>query len=231
MYTSVIIPAAGFGERMGSTIGKQFLLLRGKPIIIHTIEQFQRADDIDEIIVVTREESFALLNAMIGGYDLSKVRPLVKGGERRQDSVANGLLSVDERCDIVLVHDAVRPFIAQKTISQVVGAARSFGASIVAVRSKDTIKQIGIDGRVEKTLDRSLLWNVQTPQAFQCSVLRDAFAFAVSRCADVTDDSSLVEQFGIAPVVIEGSYDNIKITTPDDLLIGELLALRYGASK
>ena len=227
MYTSVIIPAAGFGERMGSAIGKQFLLLNGRPIIVHTLAQFQRAAVIDEIIVVTREESFPMLETLIAEAGLSKVRRLVKGGERRQDSVANGLAAVNESCDIVLVHDAVRPFIAQAAIAQVVDAAAAFGAAIVAVRAKDTMKQAGSDGRVEKTLDRSFLWNVQTPQAFRLSILREAYALAASHTAAATDDSSLVEQLGIAPVIVEGSYDNIKITTPEDLLVGELLAARY----
>ena len=227
MFTSVIIPAAGFGERMGSAIGKQFLSLDGKPIIVHTIGQFQRAAVIDEIVVVTREESFSLLEKIIAEFGLTKVRPLVQGGARRQDSVANGLLALDSRCDIVLVHDAVRPFIAQATIAQAVDAAKFFGAAIVAVRAKDTIKQAGTDGRVERTLDRSFLWNVQTPQAFQRTVLADAYARAAAEHVAATDDSSLVERLGIAPVIVEGSYENIKITTPEDLLIGELLAKRY----
>jgi 2-C-methyl-D-erythritol 4-phosphate cytidylyltransferase len=226
MFTSVIIPAAGFGERMGSAIGKQFLSLNGRPIIVHTIEQFQRAAVIDEIIVVTREESFGMLETIIADFALTKVRPLVKGGARRQDSVALGLSAVDHRCEVVLVHDAVRPFISQTAIAQAVDAAKFFGAAIVAVRAKDTIKQSGTDGRVEKTLDRSFLWNVQTPQAFQLAVLRDAYALAAERQIAATDDSSLVELLGIAPVIVEGSYDNIKITTPDDLLVGELLAQR-----
>ncbi len=227
MSTSVIIPAAGFGERMGAAIGKQFLSLAGKPIIVHTIEQFQRSAAIDEIVIAAREESFATLRTIIDGFGLTKVRPLVKGGVRRQDSVANALAALDTGCDIVLVHDAVRPFISQETIAQAVDAARFFGAAIVAVRAKDTIKQAGTDGRVERTLDRSFLWNVQTPQAFQLSVLRDAYARAASDGVAATDDSSLVERIGIAPVIVEGSYDNIKITTPEDLLLGELLAKQY----
>jgi 2-C-methyl-D-erythritol 4-phosphate cytidylyltransferase len=227
MYTSVIIPAAGVGERMGSAIGKQFLSLNGRPIIVHTIAQFQQSPVIDEIIVVTREDSFAMLEKIIADFTLTKVRPLVKGGARRQDSVAHGLSAVDDRCDIVLVHDAVRPFIALSTIAQAVDAAKYFGAAIVAVRAKDTIKQSGTDGRVERTLDRSFLWNVQTPQAFQRSILRDAYALAAADQFSATDDSSLVERLGVAPVIVEGSYDNIKITTPEDLLVGELLAHRY----
>ncbi len=227
MYTSVIIPAAGFGERMGSAIGKQFLVLNGEPIIVHTLRQFQRADVIDEIIVVTREESFAMLGQLIANGGLTKVRPLMKGGRTRQDSVCNGLSAVNERCDIVLVHDAVRPFIAREVIAQAAEAAAVSGAAIVAVRAKDTMKLAGPDGRVEKTLDRAFLWNVQTPQAFRLSILRDAYALAASRNTAATDDSSLVEQLGIAPVIIEGSYDNIKITTPEDLLVAELLAPRF----
>jgi 2-C-methyl-D-erythritol 4-phosphate cytidylyltransferase len=227
MHTSVIIPAAGIGERMGSAIGKQFLSIKGTPIIVHTLRCFQQSAAIDEIVIVTREDSFALLEELLSQSGLTKVRPLVKGGARRQDSVANGLRAVSAGTEIVLVHDAVRPFILQSTITQVTDAARHFGAAIAAVRAKDTIKQAGTDGRVALTLDRSFLWNVQTPQAFRLDILRRAYELAERDGRSATDDSSLVEALGIAPVIVEASYDNIKITTPDDLLLGELLAERY----
>lgn len=228
MHTSVIIPAAGFGERMGSAIGKQFLSIDQVPIIIRTIACFQRSRLVDEIIIVTREDSFALLEELISSFALSKVRPLVKGGARRQDSVALGLRTVADASDgIVCVHDAVRPFILDATITQVIEAAGHFGAAIAAVKAKDTIKQSGSDGRVQQTLDRSTLWNVQTPQAFRTSILREAYAQAERSGRTATDDSFLVESIGIAPVIVESSYDNIKITTPDDLLLGQLLAPRY----
>ncbi|MGE5315001.1 MAG: 2-C-methyl-D-erythritol 4-phosphate cytidylyltransferase [Acidobacteriota bacterium] len=226
MHTSVIIPAAGIGERMGSAIGKQFLSIKGTPIIIHTLRCFQASDAIDEIIIVTREESFAMLETLLAEASLSKVRPLVKGGARRQDSVAHGLAAVAPSTEIVLVHDAVRPFVRASTIAQVADAARHFGAAIAAVRAKDTIKQAGTDGRVAATLDRSLLWNVQTPQGFRTELLREAYARALEENFDATDDSMLVERLGIHPVIVEASYENIKITTPDDLLLGELLAER-----
>jgi 2-C-methyl-D-erythritol 4-phosphate cytidylyltransferase len=227
MYTSVIIPAAGFGERMGSAVGKQFLSIKGAPIIIHTLRCFQQSAAVDEIVIVTRSESFELLASLLADAGLSKVRPLVEGGARRQDSVANGLRAISADAEIVLVHDAVRPFLLQSTITQVIDAARISGAAIAAVRAKDTIKQAGPDGRVAQTLDRSLLWNVQTPQAFQASILRTAYERANADGVQATDDSSLVERLGIAPVIVEASYDNIKITTPEDLLLGELLAARY----
>lgn len=227
MNVSVIIPAAGFGERMGATIGKQFLLLDGKPILVHTIERFQYCEMVDEIIVSTQRSSFSLIDDIKRQYGLSKLRPPVEGGERRQDSVANALRSADARTGIILIHDAVRPFVHQKEIIQSIETAKYFGASIVAVRAKDTMKLASTDGRVEKTLNRSSLWNVQTPQTFQRQIVLDAYANAEKSNITATDDSYLVEQLGISPIIVEGSYDNIKITTPDDLLLAEMLSKRF----
>jgi 2-C-methyl-D-erythritol 4-phosphate cytidylyltransferase len=227
MFVSAIIPAAGFGERMGATISKQFLLLSGKPILVHTLERFQQCSAVDEIIVATQPTSLSLLREVKEKYSLTKLKSPVEGGERRQHSVANALRGVDEKADIVIVHDAVRPFVHLKEILQSVETARYFGASIVAVRAKDTMKQASTDGRVEKTLNRSSLWSVQTPQTFQKKILLDAYQFAEKNNIVATDDSFLAEQIGISPIIIEGSYDNIKITTPDDLLLAELLVKRF----
>ena len=212
MFVSVIIPAAGFGERMGATIGKQFLLLNGKPILVHTLERFQACVAVNEIIVATQKSSFSLI-----------------GGLRRQDSIANALRTIDAKADIISVHDAVRPFVHLKEITQSIETAKYFGASIVAVRAKDTMKQAATDGRVEKTLNRSSLWSVQTPQTFQRKILIDAYEFAAKNNITATDDSFLAEQMGVSPIIVEGSYENIKITTPDDLLLAELLVKRFVA--
>ncbi len=227
MFTSVIIPAAGFGERMGATIGKQFLLLNEKPILVHTLERFEQCAEIHEIIVATQRSSFSIIEEMKKKYSLTKLRSPVEGGERRQDSIANALKLVDPSAEMVSVHDAVRPFVHLKEISQSIETARYFGASIVAVRAKDTIKQASTDGRVEKTLNRSSLWSVQTPQTFQRQILLDAYEFAAKNNITATDDSYLVERIGISPIIVEGSYENIKITTPDDLLLAELLLQRF----
>jgi len=229
MFVSVIIPAAGFGERMGATIGKQFLLLDGKPILVHTLERFQACEAVDEVIVVTQKTSFALIDEVKQKYNLTKLKLPVEGGLRRQDSIANALKTVDTRVEIVSVHDAVRPFVHLREITQSIETAKYFGASIVAVRAKDTIKQAATDGRVERTLNRSSLWSVQTPQTFQKKILCDAYEFAVKNNITATDDSFLAEQIGVSPIIVEGSYENIKITTPDDLLLAELLLKRFVA--
>lgn len=227
MGVSVIIPAAGFGERMGATIGKQFLLLDGKPVLVHTLERFQQCGMVDEIIVSTQRSSFTLIEEITAQYALTKLRPPVEGGQRRQDSIANALRSIDAQSDIIVVHDAVRPFVHIKEINQSIETAKYFGASIVAVRAKDTMKQASTDGRVEKTLNRSSLWSVQTPQTFQRQILIDAYANAEKLNITATDDSYLVEQLGVSPIIVEGSYENIKITTPDDLLLAEMLSQRF----
>ena len=227
MSVSVIIPAAGFGERMGAAIGKQFLLLAERPILVHTLERFQQSPDIDEIIVATQRSSFTIIEEMQRKYSLTKLRPPVEGGERRQDSIARALNAVDPSAEIIAVHDAVRPFVHLKEISQSIETARYFGASIVAVRAKDTMKLASTDGRVERTLNRSSLWSVQTPQTFQRKILFDAYANAAANDITATDDSYLAERIGISPIIVEGSYENIKITTPDDLLLAELLLKRF----
>lgn len=227
MFTSVIIPAAGFGERMGSTIGKQFLMLNEKPILVHTLERFEQCDMVNEIIVATQKDSFDFIVELKKKFSLKKLRSPVEGGKRRQDSIANAIKVVDDRAEIISVHDAVRPFVHLKEITQSIETAIYFGASIIAVRAKDTMKQATTDGRVEKTLNRSSLWGVQTPQTFQRKILIDAYEFAEKNNITATDDSYLVEQMGISPIIIEGSYENIKITTPDDLLLAELLLKRF----
>ncbi len=223
----MIIPAAGFGERMGATIGKQFLLLKEKPILAHTLERFERCDAVHEIIVATQRSSFGVIENIKATYGFSKVRPPVEGGERRQDSVAHGLAAVSPEATIIIVHDAVRPFVQDKAITQSIETAEYYGASIVAVRAKDTMKLASTDGRVERTLNRSSLWSVQTPQTFRRKVLEDAYAFSRENNLVATDDSFLVEQTGVSPIIVEGSYENIKITTPDDLLLAELLLKRF----
>lgn len=227
MFISVIIPAAGFGERMGAPVSKQFLTLRGKPIIVHTLERFQRCEKIDEIIIAARRSAFQQIEFLAHEFHLTKVRPLVEGGQRRQDSVANALSCVDKQADLVAVHDAVRPFIHKNILLSAIEKAVEHSASVVAVRAKDTIKLGNNHAVVEKTLDRSSVWIVQTPQIFRKEVLVRAYEQAKSNNVEATDDSSLVEQMGIQPVLVEGSYDNIKITTPDDLEFAEVLMRRF----
>ena len=223
----MIIPAAGFGERMGATISKQFLMLNGKPVLAHTLERFQQCEEVQEIIVATQKNSFPFLEEIRTTYALSKMRTPIEGGARRQDSIYNAMKVVDPRSEIIAVHDAVRPLVHIKEIVQSIETAKYYGASIVAVRAKDTIKKAATDGRVEETLNRSSLWSAQTPQTFRRKILFDAYEHAAENGITATDDSFLVEKIGIFPIIVEGSYENIKITTPDDLLLAELLLKRF----
>ena len=227
MFTSVIIPAAGAGERMGTPVSKQFLLLQGKPILVRTIERFQACTAIDEIIVAIHSSSRQQVELLVREYRLSKVSKIVEGGRRRQDSVWNAIQHIDPRAEIVIVHDAVRPFIQQKLILASIDKALSDSAAVVAVRAKDTIKAGNDQGRFERTLDRSVLWMAQTPQTFRKQVLIDAYVHAGRENIEGTDDASFVERLNIRPAIVEGSFDNIKITTPDDLEFAEVLARRF----
>ncbi len=227
MFTSVIIPAAGFGERMGAAVSKQFLSLHGKPILVYTLERFQLCTVVDEIIVAAQPATHAQIEFLISEFHLSKVSKIVEGGRRRQDSVNNALRHVSPRSDIVVIHDGVRPFIQQKVILESIEQAKMFSASVVAVRVKDTVKVGNEEGRFEKTLDRSVLWMAQTPQTFQKQLLLDAYEKANRENIEATDDASLVELLNVHPTIVQGSFDNIKITTPDDLDFANLIARRF----
>ncbi len=227
MFTSVIIPAAGFGERMGAPVSKQFLSLRGKPIIIHTLERFQQCSEITEIVIAAQRSAFQQIEFLVREFHLTKVRPIVEGGKRRQHSVANALSFVDARAELVAVHDAVRPFIHRKILLTAIEKAAEYSASVVAVRAKDTLKIGDENSFIESTLNRSSVWIAQTPQVFKKEILVRAYEHAKNNSIEATDDASLVEQIGIQPVLVEGSYDNIKITTPDDLEFAEVLAHRF----
>jgi 2-C-methyl-D-erythritol 4-phosphate cytidylyltransferase len=227
MFTSAIIPAAGFGERMGGAVSKQFLSLHGKPILVYTLERFQRCTAVDEIIVAAQPATHAQIEFLISEFHLSKVSKIVEGGRRRQDSVSSALRHVSPRSDIVVIHDGVRPFIQQKVIFESIEKAKTFSAAVVAVRVKDTVKVGNEEGRFEKTLDRSVLWMAQTPQTFQKQILLDAYEKANRENIEATDDASLVELLNVHPAIVQGSFDNIKITTPDDLDFANLIARRF----
>jgi 2-C-methyl-D-erythritol 4-phosphate cytidylyltransferase len=227
MSTSVLIPAAGSGSRMGTSVSKQFLAVQGKPILILTVERFQECAAIDEIVVAVHQDHIATVEFMVKEFHLTKVCTVVKGGVSRQQSVSNALAALDPACDIVLVQDSVRPFVHKRFITASIDAAREYGSAVVAVPVKDTIKQSGDGAFIKDTLDRMRLWAAQTPQTFRTSLLREAYATAERDGVNATDDASLVERMGFHPAIIEGSYENIKITTPEDLELAELIARRF----
>ena len=224
---TALIPAAGMGRRMGNAVAKQFLPLGDKPMLAHTLLAFQRASGIDEIIPILSEEDMeSCLRDVIELYHITKVKTLVVGGRERQDSVANGLKKVEKDASIVLVHDGVRPFVTQEMIKESVEFAKKGECVAVGVPLKDTIKEVDDKGIVRSTLERSRLWAIQTPQTFPVKILRRAYEESYRNKTCGTDDATLVERTGGKVRVIMGSYENIKITTPEDLILAEEILRR-----
>ena len=224
---TALIPAAGMGKRMGKAVAKQFLPLGDKPMLAHTLLIFQRAAEIDEIIPVLSEEDMeTCLRDIIEQYHITKVKTLVVGGKERQDSVANGLQKLDKDTSIVMVHDGVRPFVTHEMIKESVDLAKKGECVVVGVPIKDTIKEVDDKGNVRHTLERSKLWAIQTPQTFPVKLLKKAYDDSRKRSICGTDDATLVERMGGKVRVIMGSYDNIKITTPEDLIVAEEILKR-----
>ena len=224
MRTVAIVPAAGTGNRMGGERSKQYLTLAGMPILVHTLKVFDECPLVDGLLVVVPPQDIEFVrDTVLAPWRLKKVAGVIAGGKERQDSVRAGVEALDRETDLVIVHDAVRPFITIELISQCIRAAREEGAITVGVPAKDTVKEVTPDGRVLRTCDRSLMWLTQTPQAFRRNIIENAHRAAVRDGFRGTDDTSLVERLGIAVRMIRGEYSNIKITTPDDLILAETM--------
>ena len=216
----VVIVAAGTGSRMNMGINKQFIKLEGKEIIAYTIEKFYNNSNIEDIVVVVKEdESEFFKKEILDKYNFKNVK-IAYGGKERQDSVYNGLKLLDEKCDVVLIHDGARPFVSDKIIDKSIEEAKEHKAIVVGVPVKDTIKVIDNDKNIVDTPNRSVLWAVQTPQTFDYNILIDAYKDAFKNKFYGTDDVMLVERIGYKVKMLEGSYNNIKITTQEDLNIG-----------
>jgi 2-C-methyl-D-erythritol 4-phosphate cytidylyltransferase len=227
LKVTAIIPAGGYGKRINAGIHKQLIEIAGKPILIHTLEKFQNCDCIDAIIIATAPEIMIEVENLIRKFNITKVVEVTIGGNERQDSVYNALqMMVYHHTEIVVVHDAVRPFISCEKICEVVAACKETGAAILAVRPKETVKLGDKNSFVEKTLDRNSLWLVQTPQAFYYSILQHAYKRAYTDSYYGTDDASLVERLGVKVKVVEGLYENIKITTPEDIEFARMMLER-----
>lgn len=222
MPYQVIIPAAGQGKRMGAGKNKLLLSLEGIPVLIHTLKVFERDTECLGIILAIHPGDEAEFTSLLKKYEIHKVTSMVIGGKERQDSVYNGLKAVGSFEGVVLVHDAARPFIKAETIHRLVEAAASEGGAIVAVPVKDTIKK-AVNSQVIETVERSSLWAVQTPQAFRVSILLEAHQKAAKEDFIGTDESSIVERLPHQVAIIEGDYDNIKLTTPEDLYFAEAI--------
>lgn len=218
--TGVIIVAAGSSSRMGG-INKIISPLCGIPVIQRTIFAFEKIAAVKSIVIVTKDDMIADMQRIISDAGFAKVTDIVSGGKSREESVKNGFDFLSKDCAIkkVLVHDGARPIVSDDVINRVINAADSFGAAIPAVAVKDTVKRVGTLGRVEETLIRDGLVNIQTPQGFKTEVLSDAFLKSGDDLSKYTDDSSLVEAAGNDVYTVMGDYKNIKITTPEDMLI------------
>lgn len=222
MRCIAIIPAAGKGLRMKSDVKKQFKGIGEKPVLYWTLKAFEKCPVIDEIILTVPSDDIAYCREeIVDKFEIGKVSKVVAGGRRRQDSVANGFFAIEGACDVVCIHDGVRPLISPYTITKSVRTAHNFGASCVAVPVKDTIKEITDDGFVRRTPNRRYLFAAQTPQSFEYNLYADAVAFSIKENLDATDDCYLVERVGGRIVIVEGSYENIKITTESDLIFAE----------
>ncbi len=224
MSVAVIIPAAGSGRRFGGTLPKQYIELAGMPVLAHTLLAFQKAASVDTIVVAAHPDFVDRIWEIADTCGISKLGACVEGGAERQHSIVNALLVESVRaCDIVLVHDAVRPFVDEPFISSIVDAARRYGAAVPGLVPKETIKEVDAGHTVVRTHDRPMLRAVQTPQGFRRELLDTAYRQAIDAGFLGTDDASVVEYAGYPVHVAEGRGENIKITTPVDMKLAELL--------
>ena len=221
-FVSVIIAAAGKGTRMNSDINKQYINICGVPVLARSIGVFQECKLINEIIVVVNKDDIIFCKKnIIDTYEFTKVTQIVAGGDSRQKSVLNGLNAVNKDTEIVLIHDGARPFVKIKNIMDSIKGASEYGACVVGTPVKDTIKFVKSGEEIDSTPNRDILWAAQTPQSFKREILMEGYRKAIEDNFIGTDDSVLVERLGIQVKIIMGSYENIKITTPEDIIIAE----------
>lgn len=224
MKCTAIILAAGQGKRMKTKVQKQFLMLQGKPLLYYSLACFQKSDEIQEIVVVTGKESIDYCrNEIIEKYGFTKVKCIKEGGKERYDSVYAGLEACSADTDYVFIHDGARPFVTEDIIKRTKEGAVTYQACIAGMPSKDTVKIVDENNMVSVTPERSKVWSVQTPQVFLYSLIKEAHDIARSiSMQGITDDAMVVEQYKNTPVhIVEGDYENIKITTPEDILMAE----------
>jgi 2-C-methyl-D-erythritol 4-phosphate cytidylyltransferase len=222
MKVQAIIPAAGLGQRLKSSLVKALVPLQGRPLVVRTLEIFEQCALIDSILVAAPYEQLDDFKKVVKEYNLKKVKQVVPGGKRRCDSVLGALKEIDSDTQFIVIHDGARPFVTEQLLSQCIREALKSRAAIAAVPVKPTIKAVDAKSlNILKTLDRNILWEAQTPQVFEKELLVKAYASLGA--ATPTDDASLIEQLGIKVKIVEGQYQNIKITTPEDLVLAEVL--------
>lgn len=221
MQYEVVLPAAGSGKRMDAGKNKLFLTLLEKPILIYTLEVFEQDENCTGIWLAVKPEEREFIKQLIHTYQITKVKGLPDGGLERQHSVHSCIKSMNE-VEVVLVHDAARPFITKPIIDKLVEVAYEKGAAIAGVKAKDSMKKAK-EGVIVETVDREDLWMIQTPQAFRFEILKEAEDVAEKVGFLGTDEAMLVERLGHKVHIVESSYDNVKITTKEDLIFGEAI--------
>ncbi len=228
--TSVIIVAAGNSTRMGG-VSKQLIKLDGKETICHTIKAFEESDNVEEIIIVCKEDDEEKIKDLIIKYKFSKIKGFAHGGEVRSKSVENGLSLIDDECNYVAIHDGARPLITALDIDKVINNAYKYKSSAIGVHVKDTIKVVSDKSIIESTPNRNTLIAIHTPQVFEKKLYVDAVENAKNSNKEFTDDCSIVEDFGKEIYVTLGSYENIKITTPEDVDIATSILQKRKSDK
>lgn len=216
-----IVLAGGKGKRMESDIPKQYIELNGKPILYYALNEFENCEIIDEIILVTGKDDITYCKEnIVDKYSFNKVTNIIEGGKERYHSVYNGLLAIDD-CDYVFIHDGARPLIQNSTIMKAYECVKEFKACVVAVQTKDTIKIADEEGFISVTPNREKLWNIQTPQVFELGIIKKAYDMLhESDCNNITDDAMVVENMlNFKVKLVQGNYENIKVTTPSDLVM------------
>jgi len=223
----VVVAAAGQGSRMGTKTNKQFIMLNNKPVIAYSLDFFEKQDSVDEIVVVTSAKEIEYCrHEIIEKNKYQKVSAVLVGGQQRQDSVWAALQCLAPDTDFVAVHDGARPLLSADVLSRLLAEAEEWGAAIPGVPSRDTIKMVNRDSFVRQTLDRNVIYSIQTPQVFKFKELFTAYKYADEEGFYATDDAALFEKYIGQVKVVEGDYDNIKITTPLDLIIVQNLLTR-----
>lgn len=225
MYVSAIVVAAGKGRRLKTKVPKPLVKINSQPIIVYAVKNLSRHPEIKDIIIVANLGNLKGIRAAFKRYNIAKLKKIVLGGRLRQNSVLNGLKAMDKKTELVLIHDGVRPFINKNIVSSTIAAAKKSGAAVAGMPVKATIKKIKNQKSkvkiVEKTIDRDNLWEIQTPQVFKKGLILKAYQEAGS--TQVTDDAALIEKLGKKVKVVTGSRLNIKITTPEDLLLARAI--------
>lgn len=220
-FVSCIVAAAGESRRMGENVNKLFLEIGGAPVIAHTLLALQNSGFIDEIIVAAKEEDMLDISDIAADFEIDKLKAIVKGGAVRAESVKAAIAELSEDCDLIAVHDGARPLVDEETIAEAVSAGFAFGAAACGVRPKATIKREDENGFIAETVDRSELFEIQTPQVFSKALFLNAYDADEDALRAVTDDCALVEKLGTKIKITPGSYRNIKITTVEDIAVAE----------